>query len=598
MNINFKKTLSLSSFSKFLSFIFLVYILFCTTNCKKPVPEEDTSDQLNILLISLDACRADHLSSYGYHRKTSPFLDSIAAKGIRFANAFVNTHGTTTSHVTLLTSLYQESHKVDYDIKFVPRSALMIQEILKAHGYTTLAVTDGGRLAHQFGFDRGFIEYDDRGGGVLKGSKKLIKLINKHRKKDKNPIFAFFHTYEIHSPYFPPKKYQSIFGEYKSGFKPSSGNLVEFSKKVYELKQEDLEYIKAMYDAGIRYTDDILQNLFNELQESGFLENYLLIITADHGEEFGEHGGLLHLNKLYDELLHVPLIITGSNIPKGVVDKRLVGSVDIVPTILNQLNIKRLKHMGGISLLSQESLSKEKKEAIFSQYGNLRYSIRTLTWKLIENRKPLSLEFYNLEKDPQEHNNVSAQYPDLVSQFQNRIKNWKKRVPDLSESISASKERPKEKLSKKQIEQLKSLGYVSDSKKRKKEIVTEETFNQLVKLKLPETSNNIKFSIANLEVEDTFIKIRGWAFIKGQNAINSQIFIALVSPQKTYLFDTYVQIRADVSRHFKVENLDDSGFISIIEKRILNRGKYQVGIYIKKDESEAYQLLNRYITIE
>lgn len=593
-----KKNLSLSSFSKFLSFIFLVYILFCTINCKKPISEEETHNQPNILLISLDACRADHLSSYGYHRKTSPFLDSIATKGIRFVNAFVNTHGTTTSHVTILSSLYQESHKVDYDIEFVPRGALMIQEILKAHGYTTLAVTDGGRLTQQFGFDRGFIEYNDQGGGILSGSKKLIKLINKHRIKNKNPIFAFYHTYEIHSPYFPPKNYQGIFGKYKSNFKPSSEDLLEFADKSYELKQEDLEYIKAMYDAGIRYTDDILRNLFNELQELGFFKNYLLIITADHGEEFGEHGGMLHRGMLYDELLHVPLIIMGSNIPKGVVDKRLVSSVDIVPTILNQLNIKRHKHMEGKSLLSQGTLSKEKNDAIFSQYGNLRYSIRTLKWKLIENKKPPSSELYDLKKDPQEHNNLSAQYPDLASQFQNRIKDWKKRLPDLSESISSFKERNKKKFSQQQIEQLKSLGYISGSKNRKKESVSEKTFNQLVKLKLPDTSNNIKFSIANLEVEETFINIRGWAFINGQNAKNSQAFISLVSPQKTYLFDTYVQTRPDVSTHFKVKDLDDSGFISIIKKRILNKGKYQIGIYIKKDGLEAYKLLNKYISLE
>ena len=289
----------------------------------------------------------------------------------------------------------------------------------------------------------------------------------------------------------------------------------------------------------------------------------------------------------------------GTNIPKGVVDERLVSTVDIVPTILNQLNINRDKHMVGKSLISKGSLSKEKEEAIFSQYGNIRYSIRTLKWKLIENKRASTLELYNLEKDPQEHNNLSTQYPHLVSQFQTRIENWKKTLPDLSEPVSSSKERDTKKLSQKQIEQLKSLGYIAGSKTRKKESVSEETFNQLVDLRLPEISNNnIRFSIANLEVEETFIKIRGWAFIKGKNAINSQVFIALVSPQKTYLFDTYMQKRPDVSSVLQINNLDDSGFISIIRKRILNKGKYQIGIYIRKDKSEAYQLLDRHITIE
>ena len=120
----------------------------------------------------------------------------------------------------------------------------------------------------------------------------------------------------------------------------------------------------------------------------------------------------------------------------------------------------------------------------------------------------------------------------------------------------------------------------------------------MVKIELPGASNNIRFSIANLDVEDTFIRINGWAFIEGQDARNSQIFIVLFSPQKTYVVDTHGQKRRDVSEVLGIENLDDSGFVSVIKKGILDKGEYEVGIYIKKEGVDAYQSINRSVSIQ
>ena len=201
----------------------------------------------NILLISLDACRADHLSCYGYARKTSPFLDALAAQGTRFARAFCNTHGTGPSHATLLMSLYQETHRMEYTSHPgslpgdpVPPDAMMIQEFLHARGYTTLGITDGGQLASGYGFHRGFDVYDDDGGGIVRGCRKLTDLVRAHIGGGR-PLFIFYHTYEVHSPYLPPEHLRNVFGTYAHTIAPVNEVLGKYAATAWrDLTQGDL----------------------------------------------------------------------------------------------------------------------------------------------------------------------------------------------------------------------------------------------------------------------------------------------------------------------------------------------------------------------
>ncbi len=439
----------------FMKIFFLSFILLVGNACQKRPP--------NVLLISLDACRARNLSSYGYHRQTSPFLDKITEKGIRFSHAFVNTHGTTPSHTTILTSLYQETHRVEFHGKAnrpsqdkIPPTALMLQEVLKKNGYVTLSVNDGAQLGRQYGFDRGFVEFDDDGKGAKTGTEKMVALIRKYISSDR-PIFAFYHTYEIHSPYFPPRKYLKMFGDFQSAFVPSSQNLLHsINSAKQDLNDQDLDFLRASYDAGIRFTDDMLKHMFKELNELGFFKNYLLIITADHGEEFAEHGGLLHRGLLYDELLHVPLIITGTDVSKGKVDDRMVSSVDIAPTILDYLNISPPPLMEGKNLLARSTDTKDMEDAVFSQYGRLRYSIRTDRWKLIENMRSHKIELYDFEHDPGERTNLAINKPEEVAKLTSRLEKWRKTRKVLERGNVG-----KVKLTKQQLKKLKSLGYVT-----------------------------------------------------------------------------------------------------------------------------------------
>ena len=435
----------------------LLAVLTAGCRARGPSPEE-TVRPPDILLISLDACRADHLSCYGYARATSPFMDALAAGGTRFALAFCNTHGTGPSHATLLTSLYQETHRMEYNPRTgglpgdpVPPGAMMLQQILRGHGYITLGITDGGQLARGYGFNRGFDVYDDDGGGIVNGCRKLTDLAAKYRGRGK-PLFIFYHTYEIHSPYLPPEELRRVYGTFVHTILPVNEVLGKFATTAWrDLTPGDLEYLKSQYDAEILGTDAVLRRTFARLRALGFLSDAVVVLTADHGEEFGEHGGLLHRDTLYDEILHVPLIFWGARLPGGRVDSRPVSLVDVAPTLLELAGFKEHPHMMGRSLTD----SSAPWEKVFSQYGGRRYSLRTSRWKYIRTTEPPRDELYDLRSDPGERADASARHPGLVRAFRSDLAHWRDNQPVLRGAPGA-----KVKLDEEQVRRLKALGYV------------------------------------------------------------------------------------------------------------------------------------------
>lgn len=421
----------------------------------------------NVLLISIDALRADHLPTYGYQKygyelPTAPFLDELALEGLVFDNAFVNTHGTTPSHTTMLSGLYQKNHGVGLDsvsggvvVAAIPESIPLVQQLLRDQGYATIGVTGGGNAGHKFGFGRGFDRFNDRGGGIEKISRRLLAEIEDSlRSRPEQPIFAFLHTYEVHSPYKPPAGYRARFGVAAIP-SVSSHYLLERVHAASTLPAAELEAIVALYDAGIRYTDDTLRALFEELEGTGFLDHCWVIVTADHGEEFGEHGGLLHRDLLYDELLHVPLIVKGPGLEPGR-SQALASTVDIVPTLLDALGIEA-SPLDGSSLLAPDE-----RDVVWSQYGRSRRSLRTAEWKLIHT-PPDGYELYRLTDDPAEQHNLAAEEPALRARLAARLDawaEWEGGTVATGEPVALDAEAR---------EQLESLGYLSTPKQEPEE---------------------------------------------------------------------------------------------------------------------------------
>jgi arylsulfatase A-like enzyme len=466
-----------------------------------------------VVLISIDALRADRLGCYGHDRPTTPFLDSLAASGERFDRAFVVTHGTTPSHASLLSGQYQETHRVGWvegaaetagdggavAAAGVPAGIPWLPEALRARGWRTLGVTDGGNVGARFGFGRGFEVYDDRGGGVEKVVRRALRQLSDGG-DDGRPTFLFLHTYEVHSPYTPPAAWAQRFGSLPSDFVPTSANLLaHVHTAATTLSEADRAAIGAAYDAELAYTDHALGGLFEALGGRRFLERTLVVVTADHGEELGDHGGLLHRDLLYDELLRVPLIVAGPGLGRGETVGALVEEVDLAPSILAYLGLPTPAGMEGRPVFGQ-GYGAGNRPAVFAQYGGRRYAVRTPSWKLIANRVPAGesparpagidgdgeprsadesagepaaggrepgepgstvprwrYELYDLETDPGEHRDLAAERPDQVERLAEALERWRsRRAPgaEPGEPVDLDRE---------EIERLKALGYLGGS---------------------------------------------------------------------------------------------------------------------------------------
>lgn len=415
----------------------------------------------NVLLISIDALRADHLGAWGYGRDTSVFLDELASQGTRYPLAFVNTHGTPPSHTTMLTSLYQETHRVGIadetdqppDLS-LPAEAETLQDILGRNGWTTVAVTGGGYMGDEFGFSRGFDVFEDQPRTVEQGTETLVRVL-RQRLSEQQPVFAVFHTYEVHSPYESPDSYNGLFGPDTCSIEPVAEAMVPIQSNADDqLSAEDFECLASLYDRGIRHTDDVMRLLFQDLTDMGFLDNVLVIITADHGEEFGDHGGLLHRGSLFEELIHVPLIVWGTHVPAGTVDPALVSTVDIAPTILAWAGLDTPPIMEGRDLLRPPA--GDRPERVFSQYGTQIYSLRTPRWKLIVGGKWAHPVLFELEHDKGENHNVARVHPATVDTLVDELATWRDSRPRLDLSNPPSVD-----LDPDTREQLESLGYLN-----------------------------------------------------------------------------------------------------------------------------------------
>lgn len=435
-------------------------VVLCWTACSRPGTETGPP---NFLLISIDALRADHLSCYGYDRHTSPVLDRLASRGTRFSRAFANTHGTPPSHATLFSSLYQETHRVGVGTGQVtpadntmPAEIEMVQEILGGAGWSTVAVTGGGYMAARFGFNRGFDDYVDaprrvdRAAGIL--FEHLRDAVARRR-----PVFAFLHTYQVHSPYDPPRRFRSLFGEFQGSIEATSEALLEInSSATREFSREDFEYLESLYDGEIRFTDEVLGRLLDSLEGIGFLDQTIVIVTSDHGEEFGEHGGVLHGGKLFEELLHVPLIISGNGIDSGVVDPSLVSLVDIAPTVLALAGLEVPRTMEGRNVFDRSpSPGKWRDQRVFAQYSDGLYCVRTPRWKLLQRAANQRVKLFDLRRDPGEQSNLGERYPDVAKRLVSELEEWRSRRPRLELGPRQGLE-----LSDEMADELRALGYV------------------------------------------------------------------------------------------------------------------------------------------
>lgn len=285
----------------------------------------------DVVVLLIDTLRADRLGCYGGDRGLSPRIDALARGGVVFEQAMSGAPQTLPSHATLFTSLYPSQHGLWYRERLAEERTT-IAEVLRARGYTTLAMTEGIFVHHQFGLAQGFDVFAE---GTLE-VRRTVARTRPWIAGLRGPLFAFVQTYQAHAPYSPPAEERARFVRPYDGSLPESIVPHGWGNAVGEegLSEADARYVRDLYDAEVAYTDRVLCELVDALERAGRLDNTLLIVTSDHGEELGDHGRWGHGHTLYEELLHVPLVIRWpGHFDGGGRVSHPVHLVDLAPTI-------------------------------------------------------------------------------------------------------------------------------------------------------------------------------------------------------------------------------------------------------------------------
>lgn len=321
----------------------------------------------NVLLIVLDTVRAAELSLYGYEHPTTPNLERFARRGVRFDRAIATAPWTLPTHATLFTGRLGSEHGADWNVP-LDGTFPTVAEFLAEHGYRTGGfVANEGYGGWHTGLGRGFSRYEDydmslrdwTNASVLIEPLTELGFIEDRMPSDRRtasdisasflawqakhpqPFFAFLNYYDAHIPYVAPEPFRTRFGAAQSaeGMGAITRWLTEYDEHPTE---QDIQQAKAAYGAAIAYIDAELGALFGELERRHVLDNTLVIVTADHGEEFGEHGILDHGNSLYLPSLHVPLVLVHSaRIPSGQVVESFVSLRDVPVTIAALLGLEK-----------------------------------------------------------------------------------------------------------------------------------------------------------------------------------------------------------------------------------------------------------------
>ncbi|MCD4701029.1 MAG: sulfatase [Candidatus Aegiribacteria sp.] len=309
-------------------------------------------DRPNVILIIIDTLRADHLSCYGYCRDTSPSLDSLAAAGTRWENCQAQAPWTLPSTATIFTGLNAKQHgtgrRLDGDHR-LHSEVPIIPTIFSDAGYRTCGIFNVVLLNENHGFSRGFDHYSCNDLGARRAALTVNEFLQwLESDNDERPFLAVLHFFDVHTPYDPPPPYDNMY------FPDDTLEVYywEITDDGRIVHPEHLEHFLSRYDGGITWVDTQLGRLFSELRLRGYADSTIIMVAADHGEEFLEWGWVGHGGQLYQELLHVPLFMSGPGIPAGEIIMEPAGLFDILPTLLSICSIENTTCVEGVDLFS------------------------------------------------------------------------------------------------------------------------------------------------------------------------------------------------------------------------------------------------------
>jgi arylsulfatase A-like enzyme len=382
---------------------------------------------INVLLISLDTVRSAELGVYGSGLPTSPSLDALAAEGVVFENAFATSPWTLPSHASLLTGLYPNRNGMRAARSVMPDWIASLPELLAAGGHGTAAAVNSHYLDRKRGFARGFEQFEHfhprrRRENPLEVAETVLAWL---RAMPPEPFFYFWHEYTAHSDYTALPEYLAPFEKpYDGVLDGTTKQLKQVREGAIEVDDDDVRHLLNLYRAGVRQVDAQVGRVIEELRSSGRLDRTLVVVVSDHGEEFLEHGGVLHGQTQYEEVLRIPLLMRGPGIPPGRRIHQPVSLVDVVPTVLALLGMDGPHDLDGrdLSPLFSETASGNWPErALFGGAGHntpgrepLR-SVRRGRYKLIHDPSRQQFELFDLQADPAERSDRAAALPDVTS---------------------------------------------------------------------------------------------------------------------------------------------------------------------------------------
>lgn len=404
-----------------------------------------------MILISIDSLRPDHLGAYGYARDTSPRIDRLAKNGTLFIDAVSQATWTLPSVSSLFLSQYVSTHGIERPDQRIPDDARTLAEVLRDHGYDTAAFMIGVYTSRDFGMDQGFDHFVENGGKSEQKNRLILDWLRGRTRR----FFAYVHYVDVHYPYVRENPYRKSYG---AGYRGMVNGRQRPEQIRDQLGPEDVQHLIDLYDDGVSSMDSELGKLLSEIESLPIGADTVIILTADHGEAFFEHKRMLgHRGAPYEELIRVPLIMTGPRLPSGRIVREPVEQVDIAPTIFDLCGIPRPSSVQGQSLLPLIHEDTKHKAYTFSEYlpAELK-AIRGSQWKLIADYRLQKHELFDLSTDPKEQSNVASQRGEVVEGL----------LGELSSFISANQANASQEravaadVRESTKEQLRALGYV------------------------------------------------------------------------------------------------------------------------------------------
>ena len=432
-------------------------------------------ERRNIIVVLIDTLRRDALGCYGNGLRPSPAIDALAAEGARFEDAVSTSGWTLPAIVSLLTGTWPTIHGAvgkEGTLTSIREEMLTAAEVFKLYGYNTFGWGNCAFMSPMLGLDRGFDLYDCRhahNDKIRRADETLHSALAQLTAHKGGKNFLFVHLFDPHLDFDPPPGYERRFTGGRNdpplpldvheclGLQRNAGNAPPVD--------EDIAYIKGAYYGEINFVDDQIARFVDELKQLGIYEDCTLVLLADHGEEFWEHGGFEHGHTLYDELIRIPLIIkapAGTG-PQGLVVRSQVRIIDVMPTLFEMAGLKAPEFFEGASLLAQlEGRTMPDLPAMSESilYGSEKFAWRVGGHKYIFDTDASAVpraQLFDVRNDPGERHNLMESEPELGRtlrvQFESLFVQLQQRIRTMS-SPRASNMGPD------QIESLKSLGYI------------------------------------------------------------------------------------------------------------------------------------------